>query len=100
MVFITSLWSVFNPIGLNELIQHLKEWNIVCIDYIKNHSLKMKDKHIKKYLSSHPEIISYVFVDDNEYEFEEKYPNHFVQTNTRYGLTKNDSRKIISILDK
>lgn len=35
VVFINSLWSAFNPIGLSELIQRLKEWDIVCIDYIK-----------------------------------------------------------------
>ena len=99
VVFINSLWSAFNPIGLSELIQRLKEWDIVCIDYIKNHSLKMKDEHVEEYLSSHPKITSYVIVDDNEYEFEEKFPNHFVKTNTRYGLTEKASRKIISILN-
>lgn len=100
VVFITSLWSAFNTIGLNELIQQLNDYDIVCIDYIHNHSLKMKDEHVEEYLSSHPEITSYVIVDDNEYEFEKKFPLHFVQTNTRYGLTEKDSIKIISILNE
>jgi hypothetical protein len=54
---------------------------------------------IKAWLDKHPEVESYVIIDDNSDMLEEQMLN-FVKTNMWYGLTMEDAEKAIKILNK
>lgn len=56
---------------------------------------------IHKYLNEHPDINSWVVVDDFQFEdFDSEILARFVQTSPLTGITDNDMIKIIEILNK
>lgn len=56
---------------------------------------------IHKYLNEHPDINSWVVIDDFQFEdFDNEILARFVQTSPLTGITDNDMIKIIEILNK
>jgi hypothetical protein len=53
---------------------------------------------VNAYLAKHPEVTSYVILDDVD-QFTEEQHKHLVLTNEEVGLTKEDADKAIRILN-
>ncbi|MDL2219574.1 hypothetical protein LJC04_04500 [Ruminococcaceae bacterium OttesenSCG-928-O06] len=77
------------------------------LEVLHNHGMNIRDmtpimggdrpQEIKHWLSMHPEVTSYVILDDHRYKWGELSP-HWVQTSQRSGLTQRTAQTAVSIL--
>ena len=55
---------------------------------------------IYKWLNDHPETNSFVILDDETFDIITYFPNNFIKTNFKTGLTDEDVKKAIELLNK
>jgi hypothetical protein len=54
---------------------------------------------ILKWLSDHNDVESFVILDDEAFDIIHYFPNNFIKTNFRTGLTKDDVERAVKILN-
>jgi hypothetical protein len=59
-----------------------------------------RGNEIKDWLTAHPEVTSYVILDDDCFDIFRVHPNNFVHTNGNDGLTNERAQAAIAILNK
>jgi len=79
--------------------------NTVSDEFLLNANLEdmelqpIKGVEIKDWLTSHEKQVShYTIIDDESGMLPEQQP-HFVQTNPQFGITRDDSQRVINILN-
>lgn len=84
------------------LMEKLNEYDLSICDKIEDGISFYRGKQIKSYLNSHSDIMSYVILDDLEFDFDDydDLKHHFVQTQERIGLTDKNVEDAISILNE
>ena len=55
---------------------------------------------IFKWLSDHKEVETFVILDDEDFDIKNYFPNELIKTNFKTGLSKEDVKKAINILNK
>ena len=80
-----------------ELLERLEEHGVHVEDYTPTMNTAHKSIEIEHYLLDHPEIDSFVILDDDEIEL---FPEQHVETLNRYGLTDENVEEAITILNK
>lgn len=97
-IVVSSAWRRWGLEGIREI---LKENGIDPIKVIDITTMdgglvpENRDKQIDKWLKEHPEIVSYVIVDDYQID---GFDKHQVKTNGYIGFTKTDMEAAMSIL--
>ena len=90
-----------NKIG-KYLREHLKDWGVQIYETTTKYEYAhyRRGDGIRSYLRQHPEITSYVILDDEMFEdYNNELLEHIVHTDTIDGLTLEDSKKAIEILN-
>ena len=78
------------------------EYGLKITDKLENEGINpdARGKLIKEFLE-HNEVQSFVILDDVEFDyFYEHLENNFIQTDSKFGLTEEDVKKAIEILEK
>lgn len=76
---------------------------IDVIDDYKGNEIEIttdRGAEITKWLSEHKNVESFVILDDDAFDIKKYFPNNFIQTSFKTGLTKEDVKKAIDILNK
>jgi hypothetical protein len=97
-----------NPDG-EYLYRKLSKEKVFILDKTKDFSEDQRGayfyrgKEIVDYLQNHPEIESYIVVDDNEFDFAD-HPEailpYFIQTDSNVGLSMDNMNQMIQLLSK
>ena len=72
-------------------------------DYDENKQIKIthdRGAEIFKWLSEHKEVESFVILDDEDFDIKNYFPDKLIKTNFKTGLTKEDVKKAIQIINK
>lgn len=86
------------------LNEKLEEASLFIMDKTTDKSVGLgysgRGMGIHRYLNSHPDIEHWVVIDDNCFsDFDEEILTHFVHTDAYDGLTDNDVKKAITIMN-
>ena len=96
-------WNYFENRITKYLINHLKKkGNLTLAGLTKERDANMRGSGIRNYLIQHPEILSWIVLDDEifpDYEKENIIP-HLLKINGNYGLTDADAEAAIKMLNK
>lgn len=93
-IVLSSTWRL-NKKGIN-LIEHVLGMKIKDkTQYLGT----IRGKEIKKYLETHKNIENYVIIDDDNDMLSEQL-EHFVQIDRKVGLTKENVKQCLNILNK
>lgn len=72
-------------------------------DYDENKQIKIthdRGAEIFRWLSDHKEVESFVILDDEDFDIKNYFPDKLIKTNFKTGLTKEDVKKAIQIINK
>ena len=100
-IVLTSSWRT-DVQALNALTKQLSLYHLCLRDTTLYSTYNTRADDIHEWLRSHPDVRSYVIVDDYDDGFsnDEVLVAHFVQTNYFQGLTSEEAEKIVEILSK
>lgn len=100
-IILTSSWRT-NERAMCALTRQLSLYHLSIRDTTLYSTYNTRADDIKEWLRGHPNIHSYVIVDDTDDGFtqDEVLSTHFVQTTYAQGLTPEKAEKIIEILNK
>lgn len=98
-IVISSTWRITHPVEQFLEMFKIYGWdNAPVIDKTERLG-RRRGYEIQKYLNDHPEITSYVILDDNTDMLDEQ-KEHFVKTDEKVGLTIKNANKAIDILGR
>lgn len=97
-VVISSTWRLDKKVEtFNKMFALYGEYEIEAIDKTESHWSGTRGTEIQHWLDAHPNVTSYVILDDND-DALSTHTGRFVQTDERVGLTEADAERAIAIL--
>ena len=96
-VVISSSWRINSPLTALQVLLRMRGFEGTSISKTELLSGAERCEEIQEWLDRHPEVTSYVILDDNT---DAEIEGHFIHTDMRVGLTDADVEEAIEILGK
>lgn len=97
-IVLTSSWKIIKR-QVQDLKDVLKEYNLSIMDITSNYADK-RGKEIREWLNNNKDVESFVILDDDFFKDYNGLENNLVNTSFITGLTKEDVKRAINILDR
>lgn len=95
-IILMSSWRI-SPFQMTRLAQQLNLYKMFIWDVTPSDTSTNRAGEVQQWLAAHPEVTSYVLVDDDDdgFSVDDDLCKHFVHTTWEYGLTEEKAEEII-----
>lgn len=100
VIVLSSAWRRLKTIDSLKDYFRIHDLDTFLVDFTPVMDGLCRSVEIETYLNAHPEIGNFLILDDVDFKFSSKFPNHFVNTGRENRITDEHLKKSLEILSR